>query len=153
MIETPSGLCRGCYRTLDEIARWGEMNDLERAEVLRRIQGRPRESSVAQTLQSPCLDAGPAYHLHIDRQLKAMTPEIMRTVGTRWRSAIGRMPTAEALLRAAGHVEAARALAAVQTTGIAKGVYRFSTAEDASRHTEEALARVIVQNVRARQGR
>jgi predicted Fe-S protein YdhL (DUF1289 family) len=152
-MEAHSGLCHGCFRTLDEIARWGEMNDLEREEVLRKIQGRVRESSVAKTPQSQCADAGPAYHLHIGRQLKATTPKIMRTLGTRRQSAIGRIPTAESLLRAAAHVEAARSLAAVQTTGIAKGVYRFSTAEDASRHAEEALARVIVQNVRARQGR
>lgn len=86
-------------------------------------------------------------------QLRPATAEIMRTVGTRRQSAIGRMPTAESLLRASAHVEAARAVAAVQTTGIAKGIYRFSTAEDASRHAEEALARVIVQNVRARERR
>jgi uncharacterized protein len=27
-------LCAGCYRTLDEIARWAEMSDAERARVL-----------------------------------------------------------------------------------------------------------------------
>lgn len=44
MIESPCiklcqmdarrGVCAGCYRTLDEIARWSEMGDAERARVL-----------------------------------------------------------------------------------------------------------------------
>lgn len=29
-----SGQCVGCYRTLNEIARWSRMGDEERAEVL-----------------------------------------------------------------------------------------------------------------------
>lgn len=28
------GVCIGCYRTLDEIARWGAMTDFERERVL-----------------------------------------------------------------------------------------------------------------------
>jgi predicted Fe-S protein YdhL (DUF1289 family) len=28
-----TGLCRGCWRTLDEIARWGTMDEAERARV------------------------------------------------------------------------------------------------------------------------
>jgi len=28
------GLCLGCRRTLDEIARWGAMNDAEREQIL-----------------------------------------------------------------------------------------------------------------------
>jgi len=27
-------LCRGCYRTLEEIARWAAMSELERAAVI-----------------------------------------------------------------------------------------------------------------------
>ena len=44
MIETPcikvctmdaaSGLCSGCGRTLDEIARWGSMSDAGRGEIM-----------------------------------------------------------------------------------------------------------------------
>ncbi len=30
----PSGLCDGCYRTGDEIARWSRMSDAERAHVM-----------------------------------------------------------------------------------------------------------------------
>lgn len=28
------GLCEGCLRTTDEIARWGGMDDLERARIM-----------------------------------------------------------------------------------------------------------------------
>ena len=50
MIESPcvkicamdavSGLCMGCGRTLDEIARWGGLSDAERAEVMRALPER-----------------------------------------------------------------------------------------------------------------
>jgi hypothetical protein len=32
--------CLGCARTLDEIARWGEMSDAERARVLAQLRER-----------------------------------------------------------------------------------------------------------------
>jgi predicted Fe-S protein YdhL (DUF1289 family) len=35
-------LCLGCKRTLDEIARWGMMNDQEREQILAEL---PRRSS------------------------------------------------------------------------------------------------------------
>jgi predicted Fe-S protein YdhL (DUF1289 family) len=35
-----TGLCRGCYRTLDEIARWGTMSDAERVAVLAELPSR-----------------------------------------------------------------------------------------------------------------
>ena len=38
-----TGLCRGCYRTLDEIARWGQMSDAEQADVLARLAERRAE--------------------------------------------------------------------------------------------------------------
>ncbi|MDE2630710.1 MAG: DUF1289 domain-containing protein, partial [Alphaproteobacteria bacterium] len=34
-VDAATGLCTGCARTLDEIARWGSMSDTERAEVMR----------------------------------------------------------------------------------------------------------------------
>jgi predicted Fe-S protein YdhL (DUF1289 family) len=57
LIETPcikvcamdpaTGLCAGCGRTLDEIARWATMRDRERATVMRslgkRLERRPEE--------------------------------------------------------------------------------------------------------------
>jgi len=54
MIETPcikvctidaaSGLCIGCGRTLDEIARWGSFTDAERCAVMAAL---PRRLTVA----------------------------------------------------------------------------------------------------------
>ena len=32
--------CAGCYRTLDEIARWGAMDDAEQAAVIARLPSR-----------------------------------------------------------------------------------------------------------------
>lgn len=32
--------CLGCRRTIDEIARWGEMTDVERAAVLAQLAAR-----------------------------------------------------------------------------------------------------------------
>jgi hypothetical protein len=43
-----TGLCRGCYRTLDEIARWGEMNDAERREVIEKLAERVARSGPAE---------------------------------------------------------------------------------------------------------
>ena len=34
------GLCLGCKRTLDEIARWGAMTDVEREKILNELKGR-----------------------------------------------------------------------------------------------------------------
>jgi predicted Fe-S protein YdhL (DUF1289 family) len=35
-----TGLCGGCLRTIDEIARWGNVDDMERARVLAAIAER-----------------------------------------------------------------------------------------------------------------
>ena len=40
------GLCRGCYRTLDEIARWGTMSDAERSAVMSELPLRRAEPPV-----------------------------------------------------------------------------------------------------------
>jgi predicted Fe-S protein YdhL (DUF1289 family) len=34
VMDPARGLCRGCCRTLDEIARWGGMTDAERSRVM-----------------------------------------------------------------------------------------------------------------------
>ena len=51
-MDAPSGLCRGCHRTLEEIARWSTMSDRERKAVVGKLPGRRRESSVAKTSHS-----------------------------------------------------------------------------------------------------
>ena len=35
------GVCLGCRRTLDEIARWGAMSDQERERVMAELPSRP----------------------------------------------------------------------------------------------------------------
>jgi predicted Fe-S protein YdhL (DUF1289 family) len=43
--------CAGCYRTLEEIARWGEMQDAEREAVLARLA--ERRSKIAEVPVPP----------------------------------------------------------------------------------------------------
>jgi predicted Fe-S protein YdhL (DUF1289 family) len=35
-----NGLCRGCFRTLEEIATWGAMDDYRRLQVISRLEMR-----------------------------------------------------------------------------------------------------------------
>jgi hypothetical protein len=74
----------------------------------------------------------------------------MRQVGRRRIAPLASVPTAEALRTAAVHQATGQALAAVATTGIRKGVYRFASAAEMNRHTEEALAYAVALNVRRR---
>ncbi len=39
-LDTASGRCVGCGRTLDEIARWGTMSELERQQIMRALPER-----------------------------------------------------------------------------------------------------------------
>jgi len=39
-MDPQRGLCLGCARTLDEIARWSSMSDAERHHVLAQLPGR-----------------------------------------------------------------------------------------------------------------
>jgi predicted Fe-S protein YdhL (DUF1289 family) len=39
-MDPQRGVCLGCARTLDEIARWSAMNDIEREEVLLALPAR-----------------------------------------------------------------------------------------------------------------
>jgi len=45
VMNEQTGLCRGCHRTLDEIARWGTMSDEERAQVIARLPARRTEAT------------------------------------------------------------------------------------------------------------
>jgi len=40
VLDAARGICSGCGRTLDEIARWGGMSDAERDEIMDRLAGR-----------------------------------------------------------------------------------------------------------------
>ncbi len=39
--------CLGCQRTLDEISRWSQMSDAERAAVMARLAARKEEQACA----------------------------------------------------------------------------------------------------------
>jgi hypothetical protein len=74
----------------------------------------------------------------------------MRQVGNRSPQLPSALPSAQALRAAAAHQKTGAALAALATTGIVKGVYRFASHAEMNRHTEEALARAIVLNSQLR---
>ena len=40
VVDGPSGLCLGCFRTLKEIARWGRFSDDERRALMRDLPAR-----------------------------------------------------------------------------------------------------------------
>ncbi len=77
----------------------------------------------------------------------------MRQVGRRIVGTIALSPSGEALRAAALHQATGQALAAVATSGIPKGVYRFFSVAEMNRHTEEAVMRAVALNVRRRLGR
>ncbi|MGA7713773.1 MAG: DUF1289 domain-containing protein [Rhizomicrobium sp.] len=45
-IDAASGLCSGCGRTLDEIARWAGMSEDERAAIMRDLKDRMIRSNL-----------------------------------------------------------------------------------------------------------
>jgi predicted Fe-S protein YdhL (DUF1289 family) len=49
-MDPATGFCSGCGRTLDEIARWGSMNDGEREAIMRTLRKRldPCEKSASE---------------------------------------------------------------------------------------------------------
>ena len=40
IVDGPSGLCLGCYRTLQEIGGWGRLTDDQRAEIMAELPDR-----------------------------------------------------------------------------------------------------------------
>jgi predicted Fe-S protein YdhL (DUF1289 family) len=40
VIDTASGLCTGCLRSLEEVARWGNLTQAARAELMARLPAR-----------------------------------------------------------------------------------------------------------------
>jgi hypothetical protein len=74
----------------------------------------------------------------------------MRQIGRRRLPEPGPLPNAAALRAAATHQATAAALAAVTTTGIPKGLYRFASHAEMNRQTDEALARAVALNCQLR---
>jgi predicted Fe-S protein YdhL (DUF1289 family) len=46
LMDPHSALCKGCFRTLDEIARWSSMTEEERERVLKDLPLRASSSDV-----------------------------------------------------------------------------------------------------------
>lgn len=46
-IDARTGLCEGCYRTLDEIAAWSAMDDAQKLAVRAALRLRRREATAA----------------------------------------------------------------------------------------------------------
>lgn len=44
-MDPASGLCRGCWRTLDEIAGWGQLGDADKLLIWGRIEARQTAAS------------------------------------------------------------------------------------------------------------
>ena len=74
----------------------------------------------------------------------------MRHIGHRTPSQPGAIPSGDSLRLAGVHQSTGQALAALATTGIEKGIYRFATHDEMNRHSDAALARAIAANVRKR---
>jgi hypothetical protein len=76
--------------------------------------------------------------------------QAMRQIGSRTHSQPGLNPSEDFLRLAGVHQNTGQALAALATTGVAKGIYRFATHAEMNRHCDDALARAIAANVRQR---
>jgi hypothetical protein len=69
----------------------------------------------------------------------------MRSIG-RTHSQVTALPSADGLREAALQQAIGRAMAAIYSTGIAKGVYRFRTQDEADAQRLDAQVRVIAAN-------
>jgi len=70
----------------------------------------------------------------------------LRQIGRRRLPAPAPIPSAAALRAAATHQATGAALAAIATTGIPKGLYRFASHAEMNRQTDEAIARAVALN-------
>jgi predicted Fe-S protein YdhL (DUF1289 family) len=53
VMDPARGVCLGCCRTLDEIARWGAMTNLEREQVMRALDSRRKALDVPEVAVPP----------------------------------------------------------------------------------------------------
>lgn len=77
----------------------------------------------------------------------------MRQIGQSIMGLPAALPSAAALRAAAIHQATGLALAAVPTTGIVKGIYRFASHAEMNRHSDEALTRALAMNIGRRSQR
>ncbi|MHB1666866.1 MAG: DUF1289 domain-containing protein [Thiomonas sp.] len=59
-MDTTSGYCQGCWRTLDEIAAWSTLGDADKLRVWRVL--RQRRKTAAQAAPKPAQDARAGTH-------------------------------------------------------------------------------------------
>ncbi len=52
VMDLDTHLCKGCYRTLEEIGRWASMSEAERDAIMR-VLGQRKESDVAKIAVPP----------------------------------------------------------------------------------------------------
>ncbi|MEK9671911.1 MAG: DUF1289 domain-containing protein [Rhodospirillaceae bacterium] len=57
VVDEPTGYCKGCWRTVDEIAAWGTMIRAKRLEVLERLAKRCGATSLTDRGRGPMLAA------------------------------------------------------------------------------------------------
>ena len=48
-LDARSGLCLGCGRTIDEIARWSGMSEAERARIMAELPARTKAGTISAT--------------------------------------------------------------------------------------------------------
>ena len=44
-VDDLSGLCLGCFRNMDEISQWWDMNDAERSKVMSQLADRQMDNA------------------------------------------------------------------------------------------------------------
>ncbi len=59
-MDTTSGFCQGCWRTLDEIAAWGTLGDTDKLRLWRVL--RQRRETAARAASKPAHDGQSATH-------------------------------------------------------------------------------------------
>jgi len=47
------GICIGCFRTLDEIARWSQLNDIDKSRINSRLDELKRKTELEQNGEVP----------------------------------------------------------------------------------------------------
>jgi predicted Fe-S protein YdhL (DUF1289 family) len=56
VMDSATGLCSGCGRTLDEIARWGSMSEGERESIMRLLADRMTGTAAPRAQERSALD-------------------------------------------------------------------------------------------------
>lgn len=52
VMDAQTGCCKGCWRTLEEIATWSQMSEAQRQQVWQQLPGRQMQRSATQSAQA-----------------------------------------------------------------------------------------------------